>query len=122
MNVDFVTADLFRCSPQCHQTSQITNPWIATKSLPCCHIYQSRTPWVSSILPPRQENPALTDSLYPWWGLWRTPQSAPLPKVFYPAQIEPRGVVDNYKDGWAEWYTSVTDTQPLVNANWALTK
>ena len=97
----------------------------ASTSLPCCKVYQSRTPWVSSILPPKIDNEAVVANQFPWWGLWRTSRSPPLPKVFYPDSKQPRGVYDDWQQTKQEepfLSGAVQRYDPLIEANWALTK
>ena len=68
---------------------------LPVNQLPCCSLYRPRTRWVNSILPPIQEDPQLVANQFPFWGLWRTQDSPPLPHVFYPNSIRARGTYDS---------------------------
>ena len=88
--------------------------------LPCCHIYQSRTKWVSSILPPRVEDPQKVANQFPFWGLWRNQYSPPLPHVFYPMDIQPQGICNKNFYGGKDYEPNEFQINGLLSPNWAL--
>lgn len=87
----------------------------------CCKIQGSRTRWVSSLLPIIHTDPIQADCRFPWWGLYRTPDSAPLPRVYYPPQIEPLSTFLPAYD-WPSDQQQEKIFIPDLNPNWALTK
>ena len=97
---------------------------IPIKDLPCCHIYQPRTRWVSSILPPRIEDAQQVANQFPFWGLWRTQNSPPLPQVFYPMDLQPQGVCNvNFYGGQDQTTSNAQynyEINTVLSPNWAL--
>lgn len=93
---------------------QTISPECATN----CHPYVSRTNWVPTPFPTHHTSEKQMDAQYPWWGQWRTPQSPPLPRVFYPQPLWPRGMCEESPDGYSNNPTPAT----LLNPNWALTR
>ena len=95
------------------------NQWSQVKinQLPCCTKYIPRTEWVGSVFPPRDASPQRVANQFPFWGLWRTQYSPPLPRVFYPADIQPQGWCNPQFYG-----TSGSAEMPILTPNWALTK
>jgi hypothetical protein len=85
-----------------------------------CHPYVSRTNWVPTPFPTHYTSERQMAAQYPWWGgQWRTPESPPLPQVFYPGPIWPRAVC-------APDTCDAQEPSPapysLLNPNWALTR
>jgi hypothetical protein len=69
----------------------VTTPNLSNINNPCCNAhFVPRTRWIGSVVPPNTGNEVVSSNLYPFWGLWRTTNSVPLPQVFYPSSIFPR--------------------------------
>jgi hypothetical protein len=80
-----------------------------------CHPYVSRTNWVPTPFPSHHTSERQLAAQFPWWGgQWRTPESPPLPQVYYPQPLLPRGMCE---PAWGN-----EPTPFLLNPNWALTK
>ena len=63
------------------------------ENLPCCNIYRPYTDYIAAPCV-NPVNDVIADNKFPWWGLWRTENSAPLPEVFYPSPIQPESLCD----------------------------
>ena len=96
---------------------------INSADLPCCTIYVPRTRWIGSVLPPHYDNPQVVANKFPFWGLWRTQHSPPLPHVFYPHDVQPLGQCNPSFYG-VENTDSMGESTPssVLGINWALTK
>lgn len=90
--------------------------------LPCCTIYQPRTRWQNSILPIKHDDPQKVANQFPFWGLWRTPNSPPLPQVFYPLDIQPLGLCNRGFYGGNDKGPEDNQINVLLSPNWALSK
>jgi len=79
-----------------------------------CHPFVSRSAWVPTPFPPLRTSEVQLAAEFPWWGgQWRTRTSPPLPQVFYPNIIWPRGVCE------ADWPDPGPQSSSLT-PNWAL--
>ena len=65
-------------------------------SFRCSNVYRSRNPYVASPCGnnTNPDNDNIASQLFPFWGLWRTTNSPPLPTVFYPSIVQPQSLVD----------------------------
>lgn len=89
------------------------SPYCATD----CHPYVSRTNWVPTPFPTHHTSEKQMAAQYPWWGgQWRTPDSPPLPQVYYPQPLLPRELCD------PESLPPFPVQSSLLHPNWALTK
>lgn len=81
-----------------------------------CHPYMTRNPTLAQNLPLAVVSEQRVANEFPWWGLWRTRESPPLPTLLYPMPQLPRGVVEvNETFGKPPLETHLTP-------NWALTR
>ena len=101
----------------CNQTGKFLNLNDPHTNDLCCNMYRPRTRWVESILPPLYDNEQYVANKFPFWGLWRTSQSPPLPRVFYPGDLQPLGMCNSQFYG-----SDQTGAPSLLTPNWAFTK
>ena len=103
----------------CQNTTLVQDCVGNAKDLPCCQVYVPRTNVIPSILPPNIDNEVEVANRFPFWGLWRTPSSPPLPEVYYPGQVLPLSVCTK---SWSSWPSGPNYVTPNLSPNWAFNK